>query len=112
MKDKLEKIFEVYYIYNKKGELLPLLKTDLGKELFGESCVLIGSIQKRGPSEAVTLSPASNIDSDELWDRHSETIDTDIDTLQYYAGKVVMTHEKYKKLIAEILSNTASNKTK
>ena len=31
---KLKKIFEQYKIYNNKGELFPLLETELGKELF------------------------------------------------------------------------------
>lgn len=52
MKDKLKNIFEAYYIYNKEGELLPILKTDLGKELFGEVEVLVGA-HKNGQTDAI-----------------------------------------------------------
>lgn len=36
MKKDLKRIFKQYEIYNDKGRLLPLLKTELGKELFSD----------------------------------------------------------------------------
>lgn len=39
---------------------------------------------------------------EELWDIYSETIGTDIDSLEYYSGKVILTGENYKKLCQEL----------
>jgi hypothetical protein len=39
---------------------------------------------------------------EELWDKYSEIIDTDIDSLNYYVGKIILTHENYKKLCNEL----------
>jgi hypothetical protein len=46
MKNKLKRIFANYLIYNKKGKIFPILKTELGKELFAEVNDLIKSIEK------------------------------------------------------------------
>lgn len=39
---------------------------------------------------------------DEIWDKYSERIDTDIDSLQFFAGKDVMTKDKYNKGIRDL----------
>ncbi len=36
---------------------------------------------------------------DELWDKHSVSIGTDIHDLQYYAGRVMMTREEFNKMM-------------
>ena len=42
------------------------------------------------------------IDNDELWDKHSVSIGTDIDDLQYYAGRIMMTREEFNKMMLSI----------
>jgi hypothetical protein len=42
------------------------------------------------------------IKSEEIWDKYSEHIDTDIDSLSNYAGRVVLTREQYDRGILEL----------
>jgi hypothetical protein len=41
---------------------------------------------------------------EELWDKYSEHIDDDIDSLQTIAGSTVLTESNFKKLISELTS--------
>lgn len=42
--------------------------------------------------------------SEELWDKYSEHIGEDIDSLQYFAGRIVITESNFRKLIEELKS--------
>jgi len=42
------------------------------------------------------------IEMDRLWDKLSESIGDDIDSLQEFAGTTVLTRQNYEQLISEI----------
>lgn len=54
------------------------------------------------------LSPSSNTgqktDPQELWDKYSERIDEDIDSLNIFAGRDVITKESFMKFLSETKS--------
>lgn len=47
--------------------------------------------------------------TDEMWDKYSERIDTDIDSLQFFAGRDVMTREQFKKCIEDFVLAVTPN---
>ena len=57
------------------------------------------------PPEAEPVESAEEmkqLNFDDLWDDYSERIDHDIDSLQYFAGRDVITKESFKKLFAKV----------
>lgn len=57
---------------------------------------------------SIPSSKGGELPSDELWDKYSETIGEDINSLQFFSGRTVITSENYKKLISEIISTPHS----
>lgn len=52
---------------------------------------------------AKTKKPQPTIEMYRMWDKYSESIGTDIDSLHEFAGTTVLTHESYKQLVAETI---------
>lgn len=48
------------------------------------------------------MSRAGKLDVDELWDKHSEGIGDDIDSLQEFAGTQVITRQEFIRAVAEV----------
>lgn len=84
------------YWYNQKGNNTKEGYYDWTDTLDGSCCIKdIANAFESPPTTTV-------LDSEELWDEFAELIDSDIDSLQYYAGRNIITQESFKKLMAKI----------